>query len=81
MKVDWKRGMDSSIFVTTPFPGFEKSSIILRHDGELSDFNSQAIVTVNDKTVDGKIKLLNKKMKSDLSLELQTPFAGWEKVT
>ena len=77
--VDWNRGLDSSLTLVTPFPGWEKSSATLRHNGELNDFRTAADVTVGDKAVTGSFKFLNK-MKTDAQLTVSTPWAGWEKV-
>ncbi|KAK7094147.1 hypothetical protein V1264_007812 [Littorina saxatilis] len=77
--MDWSRGLDSSVTVTTPFAGWEKSSATVRHEGEWDDFNSLADVTVGGQGVTGNLKFLNK-MKTDAQLSVSTPWAGWEKI-
>ncbi|KAL8574772.1 hypothetical protein ACOMHN_035315 [Nucella lapillus] len=77
--MDWSRGLDSSLTVTTPFSGWEKSSATLRHEGDLNDFNSLADVTLGGQGVTGSLKFLNK-MKTDAQLTVSTPWAGWEKI-
>ena len=77
--VDWSRGLDSSLTVTTPFAGWEKSSATLRHEGEWNDFNSLADITVGGQGVTSSLKFLNK-MKTNAQLTINTPWAGWEKV-
>ena len=77
--MDWSRGLDSSLTVTTPFSGWEQSSASLRHEGHWNDFNSLADVTVGGQGLTGNLKFLNK-MKTDAQLSITTPWAGWEKV-
>ena len=77
--MDWSRGLDSSITVTTPFGGWEQNSATLRHEGDWDDFNSLADVTVGGQGVKGNFKFLNK-LKTDAQLSITTPWAGWEKV-
>ncbi|KAL8574776.1 hypothetical protein ACOMHN_035319 [Nucella lapillus] len=77
--MDWSRGLDSSLTVTTPFSGWEKSSATLRHKGDLNDFNSLADVRLGGQGVTGSLKFLNK-MKTDAQLTVSTPWAGWEKI-
>ncbi|XP_076436385.1 uncharacterized protein LOC143275928 [Babylonia areolata] len=77
--MDWSRGLDSSVTVTTPFSGWEKSSAILRHEGEWNDFNSLADVSVAGQGLTSSLKFFNK-MKTDGQLSISTPWAGWEKI-
>ncbi|KAL8597069.1 hypothetical protein ACOMHN_057558 [Nucella lapillus] len=77
--MDWSRGLDSSVTVTSPFPGWEQSSATLRHEGDWNDFNSLTDVTVGGQGVTGSLKFLHK-MKTDVQLTLTTPWAGWEKI-
>ncbi|XP_076472801.1 uncharacterized protein LOC143302134 isoform X1 [Babylonia areolata] len=77
--MDWSRGLDSSVTVTTPFSGWEKSSAILRHEGEWNDFNSLADVSVAGQGLTSSLKFLHK-MKTEGQLSISTPWAGWEQI-
>ena len=77
--LDWSRGLDSSLTLTTPFQGMEQSSFTLRHEGDSDEFHTLADVSVAGKNVNGNLKFLNK-MKSDITLSITTPFEGLEQV-
>ncbi|KAK7501815.1 hypothetical protein BaRGS_00006901, partial [Batillaria attramentaria] len=77
--VDWSRGLDSSLTVSTPFAGWEQSSAAVRHEGEINDFNCYADVSVAGSSVTGTLKFVNK-AKTDAQLSLSTPWSGYEKI-
>ncbi|KAL8584622.1 hypothetical protein ACOMHN_002351 [Nucella lapillus] len=51
LALNWKRNVDGSLTVKTPFQNFEESKLSLRHDGELRNFKSHAEMEIMHETV------------------------------
>jgi len=62
-----------------PFEAVQRLAFSLNHRGNPSDFSSSLTATVNDKTVTSTLTFKNRPRSVESSLNVQTPFDGYER--
>ncbi|XP_046557704.1 uncharacterized protein LOC124266908 [Haliotis rubra] len=77
LKLNWAKGYDGSLVITTPFHGYEINKLSVRHEGTWDDFKSHGEIQMTRKT--GEVDLdFRHGFRSTGTFTLKTPFNGME---
>ncbi|XP_071116773.1 uncharacterized protein [Haliotis cracherodii] len=75
LKLNWAKGYDGSLVITTPFSGYEMNKLSFRHEGNWDDVKSHGEIEMARKT--GEVDLdFHNGFRSTGVFTLKTPFSG-----
>ena len=78
LKFSFTGNLLASVFISTPFKGFRKVSVVVSHEGSLRNFKCQSEFKIGKTSWNGNIK--SKLLPFSTEIVIQTPHRGYEKL-
>ena len=76
LTLSWRKGIDSTLRISTPFKGYEVSEVKVSHEGSVPFIKSSANIKFAGNTISGSAEL----SKNDGEVTLKTPFEYLEDI-